>query len=209
MLWFKLTKRLKWLHDIFPPPQILTYSIMLLVSHFLLLSLQCKHNCKQSNKVFRTRPDGAHSEHTSLFAAHLVVESAVLPLQKFLYRSSCLEANSNIRSYLTSPWMSYWFQFTDEYLTLLLRQMTGHKLKPNVQQQQRQPHRSHRTFTGSVFLRQLFTRLMLALNSSGATWGNEHTQLTRCNTWCYSAAQQTKHSPFPWALKETLTRICY
>lgn len=55
------------------------------------------------------------------------------------------------------------------FLTLLLRQMTGHRLKPSVQQQHRQPHSSHRTFTGRVFLRQLFTRYILALNSSGAT----------------------------------------
>ena len=54
-------------------------------------------------------------------------------------------------------------------LTLLLRQITGHILQPNVQQQQRQPQRSQRTLTGRFFLRQLLTLLMLALNSSGAT----------------------------------------
>ncbi|KAG7264653.1 hypothetical protein CRUP_032060 [Coryphaenoides rupestris] len=50
-----------------------------------------------------------------------------------------------------------------------VQSMTGHRLKPSVQQQQRQPHSSQRTFTGRVFLRQPLTRLMLALNSSGAT----------------------------------------
>lgn len=54
-------------------------------------------------------------------------------------------------------------------LTLLLRQITGHILQPNVQQQQRQPQSSQRTLTGRFFLRQLLTLLMLALNSSGAT----------------------------------------
>lgn len=59
-------------------------------------------------------------------------------------------------------------------LTLLLRQITGHILQPKVQQQQRHPHSSHRTLTGRFFLRQLLTLLMLALNSSGATYeGNE------------------------------------
>lgn len=58
-------------------------------------------------------------------------------------------------------------------LTLLLRQITGHILQPKVQQQQRQPHRSHRTLTGRFFLRQLLTLLMLALNSSGATCKEE------------------------------------
>lgn len=55
-------------------------------------------------------------------------------------------------------------------LTLLLRQITGHILQPNVQQQQRQPQSSQRTLTGRFFLRQLLTLLMLALNSSGATF---------------------------------------
>ncbi len=54
-------------------------------------------------------------------------------------------------------------------LTLLLRQITGHRLQPTVQQQHRQPQRSHFTFTGKFFFKQAFTRLMLVLNSSGAT----------------------------------------
>lgn len=94
----------------------MTYSIILLVSHFLLLSLQCKHNLWYSLLFSHSR------------------------------------------------------SFSMDLLILLLRQMTGHKLKPSVQQQQRQPQRSHRTLTGNVFLRQLFTRLILALNSSGATF---------------------------------------
>lgn len=62
-------------------------------------------------------------------------------------------------------------------LTLLLRQITGHILQPKVQQQQRHPHSSHRTLTGRFFLRQLLTLLMLALNSSGATYkGGEKKQ---------------------------------
>lgn len=54
-------------------------------------------------------------------------------------------------------------------LTLLLRQTTGHRLQPSVQQQHRQPQSSHFTLTGRFFLKQAFTRLMLVLNSSGAT----------------------------------------
>jgi len=38
-----------------------------------------------------------------------------------------------------------------------------------VQQQHRQPQISHFTLTGRFFLKQVFTRLMLVLNSSGAT----------------------------------------
>lgn len=60
--------------------------------------------------------------------------------------------------------------------TLLLRQMTGHRLHPTVQQQHRQPQRSHFTLTGKFFLRQAFTRLMLVLNSSGATCERRETQ---------------------------------
>lgn len=54
-------------------------------------------------------------------------------------------------------------------LTLLLRQITGHRLQPTVQQQHRQPQRSHFTLTGKFFFKQAFTLLMLVLNSSGAT----------------------------------------
>lgn len=63
-------------------------------------------------------------------------------------------------------------------LTLLLRQTTGHRLQPRVQQQHRQPQSSHFTLTGRFFLRQAFTRLMLVLNSSGATC-NRRPQLQR------------------------------
>lgn len=94
----------------------MTYSIMLFVSHFLLLSLQCKHSLWY-NLLF---------SHSSNFSIDLRV--------------------------------------------LLLRQTTGHILQPNVQQQHRQPQRSHRTFTGRLFFTQLFTLFMLALNSSGATF---------------------------------------
>jgi hypothetical protein len=51
-----------------------------------------------------------------------------------------------------------------------LRHITGHRLKPTVQQQHRQPQRSHFPLTGNVFFKQVFTLLMLVLNSSGATW---------------------------------------
>lgn len=54
-------------------------------------------------------------------------------------------------------------------LTLLLRHITGQREHPNVQQQQTHPQKSHFTFTGSVFFRIAFIRLMVALNSSGAT----------------------------------------
>lgn len=47
--------------------------------------------------------------------------------------------------------------------------MTGHKEQPKVQQQQTQPQNSHFTLTGRVFLRTLFTRITVALYSSGAT----------------------------------------
>jgi hypothetical protein len=47
--------------------------------------------------------------------------------------------------------------------------MTGHREHPSVQQQQTQPQKSHFTFTGRVFLRMLFTRITVALYSSGAT----------------------------------------
>lgn len=94
----------------------MTYSIMLFVSHFLLLSLQCKHSLWY-NLLF---------SHSNNFSIDLRV--------------------------------------------LLLRQITGHILQPNVQQQHRQPQSNHRTLTGRFFLRQLLTLLMLALNSSGATF---------------------------------------
>lgn len=54
-------------------------------------------------------------------------------------------------------------------LTLLLRQITGHKEQPRVQQQQRHPQNSHLTLIGSVFLRMPFILITVSLNSSGAT----------------------------------------
>ena len=54
-------------------------------------------------------------------------------------------------------------------LTLLERHMTGHIEHPRVQQQQRQPQKSHLTFTGSVLRRGELTRVIVALYSSGAT----------------------------------------
>ena len=47
--------------------------------------------------------------------------------------------------------------------------MTGHIEHPRVQQQQRQPQKSHLTFTGSVLRRVELTRVIVALYSSGAT----------------------------------------
>lgn len=47
--------------------------------------------------------------------------------------------------------------------------MTGHNEHPSVQQQQTQPQNSHLTLTGNVFFRIPFIRLIVALNSSGAT----------------------------------------
>jgi len=59
--------------------------------------------------------------------------------------------------------------FSMEFLVRLERQTTGHRLQPRVQQQHKQPQNSHLTLTGSVFLRTVFIRPMVALNSSGAT----------------------------------------
>ena len=54
-------------------------------------------------------------------------------------------------------------------LTLLERHITGHMEHPKVQQQQRHPQKSQRTFTGRFFLRVTLTLVTVALNSSGAT----------------------------------------
>ena len=54
-------------------------------------------------------------------------------------------------------------------LTLLDKQMTGHMEQPSVQQQQRHPQKSHLTLTGRLLRSVTLTRVMLALNSSGAT----------------------------------------
>lgn len=55
------------------------------------------------------------------------------------------------------------------FVTFLLKHITGHNEHPRVQQQQIHPQKSHRALTGKVFFRTAFTRLMDALNSSGAT----------------------------------------
>lgn len=55
------------------------------------------------------------------------------------------------------------------YLTLLLRQITGHNEHPSVQQQQRQPQNNHLTLTGRVFFKTAFILITVSLNSSGAT----------------------------------------
>jgi hypothetical protein len=46
--------------------------------------------------------------------------------------------------------------------TRLLRQMTGQREQPRVQQQQRQPQNNQRTFTGRVRRRVTFTRVTVA-----------------------------------------------
>lgn len=76
---------------------------MLLVSHFLLLSFQCKHNCKQKDgdQTFCNilqRPDIKHYKPVYTITTHLVVKSVVFPLQKFLHRSSRLEGTREITS---------------------------------------------------------------------------------------------------------------
>lgn len=55
-------------------------------------------------------------------------------------------------------------------LTLLLRQTTGHREHPSVQQQQMHPQKSHFTLTGSVFRSTELTLWSVSLNSSGATF---------------------------------------
>lgn len=55
------------------------------------------------------------------------------------------------------------------FLTRLLKQTTGHREQPSVQQQQRHPQKSHFTLTGNVFFKTLLIRKMVSLNSSGAT----------------------------------------
>lgn len=54
-------------------------------------------------------------------------------------------------------------------ITLLLRQITGHKEHPSVQQQHKHPQNNHFTFTGKVFLSTLLILSTVSLNSSGAT----------------------------------------
>jgi len=70
----------------------------------------------------------------------------------------------------------------------LLRQTTGHKEQPSVQQQNMHPQNNHRTFTGILFRSMLLIRTMVSLNSSGATFptncdGNDASnRLLRPNT---------------------------
>ena len=54
-------------------------------------------------------------------------------------------------------------------LTLLLRQITGQREQPNVQQQHKHPQKSHLTLTGSVLRKTQLTLVIVALYSSGAT----------------------------------------
>lgn len=54
-------------------------------------------------------------------------------------------------------------------LTLFDKHITGHMEHPRVQQQQRQPQKSHRTLTGKDLRKVTLIRVMVALNSSGAT----------------------------------------
>lgn len=56
-----------------------------------------------------------------------------------------------------------------QVFTLLLKQITGQREQPNVQQQQTQPQNNHLTLTGNVFFSTLFILRTVALNSSGAT----------------------------------------
>lgn len=139
---------------------------MLFVSHFLLLSLQCKHSLWY-NLLF---------SHSNNFSIDLRV--------------------------------------------LLLRQITGHILQPKVQQQQRHPQSSHRTLTGRFFLRQLLTLLILALNSSGATFpvkdeGNSASNLLLSPNLLYTGThapyfltahhfQQILHIPLPVTAQASL-----
>merc|ERR1711862_779373 len=80
-----------------------------------------------------------------------------------------------LASFHLSPSLLYRWQFSQSScfsswcLVLLLRQTTGHMEQPRLQQQQRNPNSSQRTLTGSAFLRVTFTRVTVALNSSGAT----------------------------------------
>ena len=70
---------------------------------------------------------------------------------------------ANVIELNTIVWLQYLL------LTLFDRHMTGHIEHPRVQQQQRQPQKSHRTLSGSAFLTVWLMRLMVALYSSGAT----------------------------------------
>lgn len=77
------------------------------------------------------------------------------------------------RQWRPSLWYKWLFSHSSNLsnviCVLLLRHITGHKEQPNVQQQQTQPQNSHFTLTGRVFFKIPFIRLIVALNSSGAT----------------------------------------
>lgn len=53
--------------------------------------------------------------------------------------------------------------------TFLFKHITGHRETPTVQQQHTHPQTKNRRFTGKAFFRTLLMRLIVALNSSGAT----------------------------------------
>ena len=68
------------------------------------------------------------------------------------------------------------------WVTRLLRQMTGHREHPRVQQQHTQPQRSHLKLRGIVRRSTSFTSLTVCLNSSWANlacsaWGNSVSNL--------------------------------
>lgn len=80
-----------------------------------------------------------------------------------------MQRNKNLL-YIISMWNIYHHNYIPYiFLTLLLRQTTGHSEQPSVQQQQMHPQNSHFTFIGSVFFRIPLIRVTVALNSSGAT----------------------------------------
>ena len=56
------------------------------------------------------------------------------------------------------------------WLTLLLRQTTGHMEQPRVQQQHRHPNNSQRTLTGRAFLSVTLTRVTVAWSEENIDW---------------------------------------
>lgn len=77
------------------------------------------------------------------------------------------------RQWRPSLWYKWLFSHSSSLFSVcwvrLLKHITGQREQPSVQQQHTQPQNSHFTFTGSVFLRTALIRMMVALNSSGAT----------------------------------------
>jgi len=59
--------------------------------------------------------------------------------------------------------------FSSWWRVLLDKHITGHIEHPSVQQQQRQPQKSHLTLMGKFLRSVTLTRVTVALNSSGAT----------------------------------------